>query len=530
MDCERSRLDNFLHRHYRAVTCVVAASVLACVAIFFFLTVDYDGEARYALLSLAALAPLELVGCFVLLKRRVSFEKVTIVLILVFGMMYMAIMGPMKIPDEQSHYYAAYRYSNVLLGMDGLSYSVPMRADDAELMTEWHDDRKDYSADYSDIMQSSWTLENDDLVSFEQDFGYGFDPLSRPPQLHIAAAIGITLGRLLSLGAMPTFYLGRITALLFAAFALYVALRILPFGRRSFAAFLLLPSTLMLLASYSYDGPIICLAALLGSVLLRSIYDTEPFGKKEWALIAVLVFLIVPAKLVYTAIAVLVLFIPATRFASRRQRALFVASIVLLAAGTFLLFKLPSVLNIASSPAPDAIVSNSSGKTGSEGFEPSYTFSMAISDPAHAIALFIDTVLLNSSRHVQGFFGGVLGWSNFTGPWYVVIIFVVLVLFAVSTDRIKPIRPSLRLSSGIAFALAVSAIYCSMMFGWITVKDEVIVGIQGRYFLPLFPLLFVIAAGLLPRLRKSFDSITLCAYSYFNLFYIIWMVYSILSW
>ena len=530
MDCEQNRLDTFLHRNYQVILCVVSATILACTALYFFLSVDYDGEARYALLPLAAIAPLELVGCFVLLKYRVSIEKITVVLILVFGSMYMAIMGPMKIPDEQSHYYAAYRYSNILLGMDGLSDSILMRADDAQLMTEWYADRSDYSADYSEMIQSEWVLDGDSQLLFPKTAGYGFDPLSRPPQLHIAAAIGISLGRILSLGAMPTFYLGRITALLLASLALFISLRILPFGKRSFSAFLLLPSTLMLLASYSYDGPIICLAALLGSVLLRSIYDTSPFSKKEWALIAVLVFLIVPAKLVYTAVAILVFFVPTSRFANRRQRATFVCSIVVLAICTFLLFKLPTVLSMTSGPASDAIVTNTSGTTGDEGFVPSYSFSMALDNPAHAIELFLDTVLLNSSRHIQGFFGGVLGWSNFTGPWYIVISFAILVFVAVLTDRDKPIRPTLRVASGFAFALAVAATYCSMMFGWISADEKLIIGIQGRYFLPLFPLLFVMFIGLLPKMKDEYSSVIICAYSYFNLFYMIWIVYSILSW
>lgn len=71
-----------------------------------------------------------------------------------------------------------------------------------------------------------------------------FDMGSNPPQAKILSALGITIGRVLGLGAVPVYYLGRLFN--FAGFVAlaYFAVRFTPVGKRIFMVASCLPMTL----------------------------------------------------------------------------------------------------------------------------------------------------------------------------------------------------------------------------------------------------------------------------------------------
>lgn len=71
------------------------------------------------------------------------------------------------------------------------------------------------------------------------------------------------------------FFLGRLFNMLYAAILIILAVRLTPIGKNMFMAASLMPMTLHILGSYSYDGPIIGMAFLLTALLLRAMRGGE---------------------------------------------------------------------------------------------------------------------------------------------------------------------------------------------------------------------------------------------------------------
>lgn len=100
--------------------------------------------------------------------------------------------------------------------------------------------------------------------------GYGHAPMDVSLHAYLPQALGITLGRLLSLGQVLTIYLGRLCNLAFFVLCGWLAVRLAPFGKMAFFGAALLPMTLELVSSLSYDGFAISLGFLCTAYVMAS--------------------------------------------------------------------------------------------------------------------------------------------------------------------------------------------------------------------------------------------------------------------
>lgn len=156
-----------------------------------------------------------------------------------------------------------------------------------------------------------------------------------PSYLPMAGAIWLT--RLVGLPFSAIFIAGRLANLLCYACAMCFAIRQLKRGRLFVAAVGLIPTALFLAGNYSYD--MFCLAfIMLGVCIWLGVYQTPGGsmtpGKAAGMLVSFAIGIL--AKAVYFPIALIALFLPNDRFASRaaarRYRLAVIAVAVLLAA------------------------------------------------------------------------------------------------------------------------------------------------------------------------------------------------------
>ena len=525
----RSRANNYLETHVSQTLLSLAVVLLLGSYLYFYYLVRGEGLAGFAVLLLGIYGIAVLLCIYCLGKKGVAFEKLFLILLVTSGLAYMAIFAPMKAPDEQSHFAGAYRYSNFILGDEAFGSDLFLRSDDEDELHYWWIDHRKLSDDYHDMSgRFSLFADNTEMVKYRGNPQYvTFSVSSRPPQVHIFAALGITLARLVGLGAIPLIYFGRLFA--FAAFSVcaYFAVRITPVAKRAFAGIFLLPIVLQLATSYSYDGPIIALAMLYGACCLNAIFADGPIPRWELARLAVVAALLAPCKLMYTILVPIVLFIPKRRFCSLRVKTIGCGVVCLSAALSLIFVSAPTILSVLSigdtsnTAATSAPAHNSSGAPDDPDYKPSMTLSDAAADPIHTIGMALNTAYKESDIHVDGFFGGLMAWGkDLPGPRYIVLIFAGLFCASLMSECAwKEITPLVRLACIGLFLIGCAGIYASMLSGWTAVGSEFIYGIQGRYFLPLSPLLILIFGGFKRRVVCVSDSFLVCAYAYALFFY-----------
>lgn len=486
-----------LKKHFRASNLLVAGMVIlmAVQALYYF------GATRsMRALSLSCALTLIVIGVYVLYRvlRRLGIGEertrlsVFVVMLVFMGLGYMYVFVPSTVPDEIYHFWAAYQLSNDILFVEGNGETLYMRGSDADFFlaclykTELTPERLVEIMTYFEVGSSNPSIVDSGVI-------LPTDLASNPVQDRLLPALGISLGRLLGFGSVITYYLGRLFNLagfiVMAAFSVKIA----PIGKKCFMVVAMLPITMHLAASYSYDAFIIGMAMLLTALCLHAIRSHSQVDLKMMIGIGVIVVLLAPCKVIYTLIIVLIYFIPNSRFASKKQAIWFKVLIPVVAIIAISFSKLPTVMSMVGLEAAtgaDAELDVRGDETGNY-----WTLTGWLSRPATAFMMFIRTLVEKGDFYFLSGVGGSLGWlqANIISPGYLIfpIVFLLFASCIRSQDDDALLSNKRRAIVICVVALGWLAVMMSMLTGWTFDTEYIIEGVQGRYLLPFLPLLLL---------------------------------------
>ncbi len=454
----------------------------------------------FALLT-AALLWTYIVGVSGKLHAAVKPEFVYLVLGVLIGAAFLIMIPTGVTPDEPTHIANAYKVSARMMGYKADKPGVlPMRESDAMQSLLTNDV---HQAGIEEYYRGFTAGLKDGKVIYAEAATTG-----DPTRMYILPGLGITVGRLLGLGTIPTYMLGRLLNAIWFVILIFFAIRLIPFGKYLVMVWALLPITLQQACSFSYDAFVNPLCVLIVAATLHLLYDTEK--KRRTAKVIVLIALslvLLPCK--QYALSPIALFPLILLFdlwkrkkAGIREglerkiphyRKLRTAAILLLvmlaAAGAFFVVRLLT--------RPDHLVGAKVNYNGLYGEELSNAYSLGhfILHPKDLINLLLNTFWIDGDTLLYQMLGGRLGWININLPWACCVVMLILMMFAAVRRDGEEIL--IRKEDKVWFLLVSALVFgftvMGMLLHWTPETSRFIVGIQGRYFLPfLVPLLLVI--------------------------------------
>lgn len=490
---------------------------------------------------------------FLLLRKRCPVHRFYFGAGLFLGVLFMCVMPGLSAPDEMSHYLTAYRLSSRMTGQPDLmpaSGLAAVRADDYPLedlsgvkTPEIADDEEPAA----EILGNPVTFSTFRTIADwdrryphrEGTVSSGLADVRTTPVMYLPQAAGMAAVRMAGGSALQLLFAGRFMNLLVFLLLSSAAVRLMPFGKEALAGVGLLPMTLHLAASLSYDAGILGCSFLLTAEILRLAFGTKKRGKEEksgngaavtvkprdMVLLLVLTAALSPCKMVYSCLVLLFLLIPAERFGAaeqdisgrRRQTARLLGFFLLLAVSMLSIAAVnASVIRgyAAASRAEESMAGTLSGTTGqlitegavvtSEGevLRSGYTVSELIRRPFFIFRMVCGTF---SSRSGE-MFGDMLGMrlGNFDPllgiPFFLAMLFFLgLVLLSLKRDGAEQeetaaaypgLRDRLLIAAAAVLVMLLTA--GAMLLSWTTRDSAIIEGIQGRYFLPVLPLFLLL--------------------------------------
>lgn len=453
-----------------------------------------------------------------------ALPRFYLVILLLMGTMYSAVFLPGTAPDEPYHYESSFYYSNLITGHTNEDSLLVMRETDIKFENDALTTVMDKES-YQSVRQALTDNSSNDFETTSID-----GQTKSLPQTRVFSAIGISLGQLFGLNGAMTFYLGRLFNFLCFALLAFAAYKITPVGKMLFAAITLLPMTLHITSSYSYDATIIGLSLLLIALCLKGIYSEQKCSQKLLIVIPVVTFFLAPCKVLYALSALLVFLIPNSNFSSKKFAHIYKFGLMGLALFAVCIFKLPDLLNMAGvSPTNTDPTSDGLEHRGEESGH-YHALSTLISSPLSAIFIFVNTINQKFDFYLNTFLGGFLGWfqPEIKTPWFFILLFLGILFYTARKSDIDSIIPSKK--TKVVFAvlsfLMYTAVVMSMLLGWTFDTELAAEGVQGRYFLPFAPLLFLLFRT--KNTQRSEDSspivlLSLFALNTMNLIYI-WAV------
>lgn len=445
--------------------------------------------ALYAETLCVALLAVLVITATAFLSTEWDAEKLYPICALSLGLLYLVALTPLSVPDEMHHYQSAYELSNVFL----LQADKRGMGDSADFDYTNFTPHHNTSAGYSRV-----TRDVNEPAEQGQEI-----PIPTPREhsyfaMYLPQAMGVALARVLGFNFVRMFLLGRLFNFLFYVLLTWWAIRIVPRFKALFFLVALAPMSLHQAASFSYDVFVNALALLLLALLLRAMLTEKPWDRRAFGTALAVNMLLTPAKIVYYPITALVLLIPETRFRNRKTRIIYILAFFLLPFLFMLFFRL-RFLTATAVAVPGSMVRY-------DGIH-QYTLSFLLSHPAQTVKMFIVTALDKNVSWMEQAAGALLsGLTLRLSDWIPLVYFVLLALAGIRKEQVDPCLGGRERCTFFAVAFVVSIlVMLTMCVGWTSDTSDVIEGVQGRYFIPILPLVLLISNGRTLVLKKNID-------------------------
>ncbi len=230
-------------------------------------------------------------------KDKFYIEKTFLIATIVIGIIFSFLMPVYQVPDEKTHINIMY---------EELNWDVNIKT----------------QADITDFADTSRITRNyDEKVNFSTYFNMkAKSPLPSCFELpslkiirHLPQAIGFVLTTVMRLPLWVCVSFAEICALLVYAFFGYLTLKIMPFKKEIMSVIMLLPICLQEVSSFSYDSFLLSSYFLLFAYILYVKFTKEKFTLLDVVIILLLTFVVAITKIPYAAILGLVLIIPISK-------------------------------------------------------------------------------------------------------------------------------------------------------------------------------------------------------------------------
>ena len=482
------KTDKLLHKGRHIIALLILIFISGLVIFFTYRMYANPVAAAHPKLSLMVklMVPAACAGSiaayilFIVLKT--DKQKTLIVFALILAAIISVVIPPNAVSDEFTHFDTAYNYSNIILGLGGRNSNkqiymrncdlanIPFTVNSEKYVNSFGNFRIFASEEEQKLTAIRVVIVN-----------------TSPVYVYIPQIIGITAGRLLRLSGTLTYYIARFLNLGLYLILLYLAVKKMPFGKTALAIIGIFPISLQQAASMSSDAFINALAFLLTASVLSMIYSGREISAGEIIAFLVMSVMLAPCKLVYFAIPFMALLIPKQSIKSKPLRLLTKIAVPILSVAALIILEFRHLsVNLDN---------QTSGTAYSD--TPTYSVYYIFTNTKDFIILMLRTLKENVYYYMVSMVSSPLGSLQIGISGAVFVIYVILTVMGLlptagKSERIH-VGETQKLMSAAIFAGSSVLVIISMLSAWTPNNSPVVLGVQGRYFLPLLPLIIPIA-------------------------------------
>lgn len=395
-----------------------------------------------------------------------------------FGVVFVFLVPPFQVPDENLHFYRAYQISegHFIPQAQGELTGGWVPASAVELQKKfvnmrWAAQGKTSPDEIAGYLKTPLYPENKVFVSEEVIACYS-------PVPYAAASLAFWVGRGFDCSALQLMYLGRLTNLAVWCLLMFLAIRLLPVGKWLFMLLALTPMSLYEAASLSADCLTNALAFLTIAVFLRLYASDSVISFRRLVGVFFLLMAMSLCKNIFFVFTGLFFLLRSRQFGGRGRY--------------WLIFGLLVFANLAA-VGYWAHLLNGMPINWNNVADPAQQFRYILSEPLCYAELLFKTLREQGVLQYKAFVGW-FGWTEVPVGRYHVWCWWLLLLLVSLTDGSSKIklnegRKLLFLILGMmGILLTITAVYCT----WNKVGSDVIQGLQGRYWIPFSPLFFLL--------------------------------------
>jgi uncharacterized membrane protein len=454
-------------------------------------------------------------------------EKLFVLIASIFGLVSIVLTPPFQSPDENRHFYRAYQVSEGTFISTKIDNRVggflPEKVRDCVIPYGPLRGRAEIKISRDTIWNSFLNPGSNKRVFIDFPASSVYSPVSYIPQ-----ALGIALTKPLGATPIMSLYAARLMTLICWIFAIFLAIRATPIFNWLFVALALLPMSIFIHSSLNADMMTNAFAFLFIAFILKSAFSETKISKKEFLVLLLIIVLLSSAKLLYAPLVLLFLMIPIRNFSGGKQ--------------FFLRFMLISFVALATPVFWYLIQGN--GYVSYSEYNADYReyvnlvacanlkdqFSFIVSHGASIFEVLANSIVRGFRNYSQGYIGN-FGWCEVPLPGFLVVAAYAFLLLVTWTDGKSTIQMSgiQRIILLVPFSLIFFLVLFSQYLIWACVGADEVTNLQGRYFIPIVPLLFVAQYGSKQNFARflplgvalfSITALTISSFVIYNRYYV----------
>lgn len=325
--------------------------------------------------------------------------------------------------------------------------------------------------------------ENTETVDILTDAVYS--PIQFMPQV-----IGMKIASIFSNNAFILALAGRIINVICSLILLYLAIKMIPFGKKILLLLTVIPIAIEGMVTLSPDGLTMCISFFFIAYIMKLAFDTTKKVKfKDGVLLTILCILLSQYKITYLPLIGLLLIIPTTQFKNKKQKILQIGISWTLAVAASLIW-----LSIGNQYA--AILNGGISQVNKL---------LLFQEPIKAFQMMLYTISLQADRYLISSFGGRVGWASIVQVNLIpIILYTVTIINAVGDSKLKKRFTNFQKIIMVLVILAIiGLILLSEFLTWTVPGTTFINGLQGRYFIPFMPLILFLVGSIPCKLEYS---------------------------
>lgn len=420
---------------------------------------------------------------------------------LFFELLFNIVTPPLQAPDELNHFYRAYQIADGHFlperTKDRLGGQMPVCFNEFLTPYNYAATNLKYTFNKNDILRSFDVKFNGEITEFK-DFPSTttYSAISYLPQV-----LAMFIIKQFNCSVATLYYGGRLFSFIFWLFIMFTVIKLVPMYKWLFTLIILLPMNLYVANAFSADGINNFLTFLFVAIVLKHIFSEGIITKKDMLLFLLILSLLALAKFVYVSFILLLFLIPAKKFPNKLYRfggfaTIFITTLIIVSSWSRIY--LANYIKVSE-------------------YDQNYIYNIGLSPCADHQAqkayilehgfYFFKVIYHSIFNHPQTFlkgYVGAFGQSDIFLPTWLYVLAYLLLLFLAITEFNKIVLSTFQ--KVVVFCAAFGAftlILLSIHLMWDCVGEGVVDLVQGRYLIPIFPLLFVLFSNTKFRLNYS---------------------------
>jgi len=429
------------------------------------------------MLILLVMMLIGIIGFTLYKKGNIRLEVIFLIFVLSFGFAN-TVMTPIFYSwDEAEHFIKSYNLaSGNIIMREGDTIEYPIGMGDF-LQKKFQTSNPNYRT-FEEYEHEINTLTNINYTNTEAIY-YPSTALTYTAVPYVFSSLGILLGKILSLPLIASFYLGRFFNLLMYALSVFLAIKLIPIGKKLLFVCALLPTVVFLASSFSADVVTNGFSFLIFAVIIKWLIDQKRLSALDLCIINGCFILITASKATYAPIFLLVLLFKKKNFNSKKKEWLVKICVLILGCLTFagVLFY-GERLGIAQWPIP--------------GVNAKEQIQSIIFTPLNFIEVIWRTIITQKAM-LGGAIVSLAYIGNLSRNVFIVVLLTLIFIAIIDIDKqssflVMRDKGIILLMCFMTLGFSMTALYATFT----PLGSDVVLGFQGRYLIPIiFPLLFL---------------------------------------